>query len=161
MGSEKANRRDFLKAAAAATVSAIPVARAESQTASAHGAGADRMALDILRRPDHVSALFGLKDVRRMQYASLAWICPGVRVSAEPVQVGSQSEIPISLTSDGNDLTYIHVRWEGSESAGSLCLGDHWERSYGDLEWRGTVPDRVMPWYFQTSSMEIASMDTG
>ena len=150
MESEKANRRDFLKAAAAATVSAIPVARAESQTAGAHGAGADRMALDILRRPDHVSARFGLKDVRGMQYVSLAWTCPGVRVSAEPVQVGSRSEVPISLTSDGNDLTYIHVRWEGSESAGSLCLGDHWERSYGDLEWRGTVPDRVMPWYFQT-----------
>src|SRR6185437_14979273 len=27
-------------------------------------------------------------------------------------------------------------------------LGDQWERSYGDLEWRGLVPDRVMPWYF-------------
>jgi alpha-galactosidase len=27
-------------------------------------------------------------------------------------------------------------------------LGDHWERGYGDLEWRGLVGERVMPWYF-------------
>jgi alpha-galactosidase len=27
-------------------------------------------------------------------------------------------------------------------------LGDHWERSYGDLEWRGEAPGRTMPWYF-------------
>ncbi len=28
-----------------------------------------------------------------------------------------------------------------------LLLGDAWERAYGDLEWRGMVPDRVLPWY--------------
>ena len=31
-----------------------------------------------------------------------------------------------------------------------LILGDAWERGYGDLEWRGFVPDRVMPWYVAT-----------
>lgn len=30
------------------------------------------------------------------------------------------------------------------------CLGDVWERSYGDLEWRGIVPQRPMPWYVLT-----------
>ena len=30
----------------------------------------------------------------------------------------------------------------------SFYLADHWERSYGDLEWRGLRADRVMPWYF-------------
>jgi len=33
---------------------------------------------------------------------------------------------------------------------GCRVLGDHWERSYGDLAWRGIVPERVMPWYFLT-----------
>jgi alpha-galactosidase len=32
--------------------------------------------------------------------------------------------------------------------ATKLFLGDHWERSYGDLERRGEVPNRTMPWYF-------------
>jgi alpha-galactosidase len=29
-------------------------------------------------------------------------------------------------------------------------LGDAWERSYGDLAWRGMTPERAMPWYFAT-----------
>src|SRR5258707_1361129 len=36
-----------------------------------------------------------------------------------------------------------------------LILGDAWERGYGDLEWRGWVPDRVMPWYAATSDGEL------
>lgn len=31
-------------------------------------------------------------------------------------------------------------------------LGDAWERGYGDLEWRGIVAERVMPWYFFINS---------
>ena len=34
---------------------------------------------------------------------------------------------------------------------GCRFLGDHWERSYGDLEWRGQVGERLMPWYFLAS----------
>lgn len=30
----------------------------------------------------------------------------------------------------------------------TLFCGDHWERGYGDLEWRGYTPERTMPWYF-------------
>jgi alpha-galactosidase len=41
----------------------------------------------------------------------------------------------------------VGVRWNGSLERTRLLLGDAWERAYGDLEWRGFVPDRVMPWY--------------
>ena len=45
-------------------------------------------------------------------------------------------------------LTRVVLRWEMSFPAGTLFLGDHWERGYGDLQWRGLQPERVMPWYF-------------
>ena len=45
-------------------------------------------------------------------------------------------------------LTHIHVRWNLAVDAGLHFLGDHWERSYGDLAWRTMTPERVMPWYF-------------
>ena len=38
-----------------------------------------------------------------------------------------------------------------------LSIGDHWERSYGDLEWQGTIPERVMPWYFLTFDGETVN----
>jgi len=50
----------------------------------------------------------------------------------------------------GHELTHLHLRWSVDVARGIRCLGDHWERSYGDLAWRGIVPERVMPWYFLT-----------
>jgi alpha-galactosidase len=40
------------------------------------------------------------------------------------------------------------LRWDDAPPEGARFLGDHWERGYGDLEWRGLVGERVMPWYF-------------
>ena len=48
-------------------------------------------------------------------------------------------------------LTQLRVRWRGQPTSGMLYLGDAWERSYGDLGWRGLDPERVLPWYFLAS----------
>ena len=142
-------RRHFLKAAASAAAVPVPVSASEGQamppsSQAVHG-------VDLLRRPDSVRARFGSRKLVQLEYAAGAWTCPGVRVFAEPAQVGAHVELPISVTSDGKDLMYLHVRWNGKEGEGLLSIGDHWERSYGDLEWRGTIPERVMPWYFLTT----------
>ena len=44
-------------------------------------------------------------------------------------------------------LTHVTLRWQEALAPTTRVLGDHWERGYGDLEWRGFVPERVMPWY--------------
>ena len=47
----------------------------------------------------------------------------------------------------------VRLRFPVRPAVGVRCLGDHWERGYGDLEWRGIVPERPLPWYgFLTSS---------
>ena len=142
-------RRNFLKTAASAAAIAIPIGASGSQAAPASNQSTTS-GVNLLRRPDSIRARFGSRDVVKLEYAAGAWTCPGVRVSAEPAQASSHGELPISLTNDRKDLTYLHVRWNGREREGLLSIGDHWERSYGDLEWRGTIPERVMPWYFLT-----------
>ena len=149
MGLEKANRRDFLKTVAAAAVSTVSVGASPAQAVHAPHQGTIQ-GLDLLRSPDHVSVRFGTRDIVRLQYSTQAWTCPGIRISAEPIGAGVHSELPINVSNEGKNLTYIHLRWEGRESEALLSIGDHWERSYGDLEWRGTIPERVMPWYFLT-----------
>jgi hypothetical protein len=67
------------------------------------------------------------------------------RVAFTLRHVPADATYAISVTNDGKDLTYLHIRWNGKASEGLLSIGDHWERSYGDLEWRGTIPERVMP----------------
>jgi alpha-galactosidase len=66
-----------------------------------------------------------------------------VSLHADP----SGNEWTIRLSSPAQELSHLHLRWNVKFPAGVRCLGDAWERSYGDLEWRGIVPERVMPWY--------------
>jgi alpha-galactosidase len=42
----------------------------------------------------------------------------------------------------------VIARWEARFPQDTLYLGDAWERSYGDLQWRFLQPERIMPWYF-------------
>jgi alpha-galactosidase len=142
----RVTRRNFLKTAVSAAAVPMPVSASESHASQATASG-----IDLLRRPDSVRARFGVRDLVKLEYEAGAWTCPGIRVSAEPAQAGDHGELPIGVTNDGKDLTYLHLRWNGREREGALSIGDHWERSYGDLEWRGTIPERVMPWYFLTS----------
>lgn len=66
-------------------------------------------------------------------------------------------DIEIELEQDNNELkVYLSAQapvsgiifhWNSSLEDSVSILGDAWERGYGDLEWRGYVPERVMPWY--------------
>lgn len=46
-----------------------------------------------------------------------------------------------------NGISFLTLRWKQRMEGRTAILGDAFERSYGDLEWRGIVPERVMPWY--------------
>ena len=102
--------------------------------------------IDVLRSPDLMTARFGLRELIGMQYAGREWTGADVRVTAEP----ANHEVLVTVATQTAKLTYLHLRWEGNTGESAHALGDQWERSYGDLEWRGTVPNRIMPWYFVT-----------
>jgi alpha-galactosidase len=51
-------------------------------------------------------------------------------------------------------VSWVTVRWHGRAKEGVRVLGDAFERGYGYFEWRGIVPERVMPWYCAVSSGE-------
>lgn len=62
----------------------------------------------------------------------------------------------IDLTADNTPVKYISLRWNFTEQEKRLdtvkVYGDVWERGYCDLEWRGIVPDRMMPWVCAVSN---------
>jgi alpha-galactosidase len=61
---------------------------------------------------------------------------------------GDSSGLGVRVGCPGGMLTRVVLRWETSFPADTLFLGDHWERGYGDLQWRSLQPERIMPWYF-------------
>ena len=63
----------------------------------------------------------------------------------------------VQLSSPSTPVRRIRLRWNGSLDTVKQIVGDAWERGYGDLEWRGFVPDRVMPWYFATSDGRVTN----
>jgi alpha-galactosidase len=99
--------------------------------------------LDIVRPPDLVTA-FTESETVPLARSGRAWTAGSIRVEVEP----QGREIPVAVQAPGAALLRVHLRWHAGVPENWRVLGDHWERSYGDLEWRGLVGERILPWYF-------------
>lgn len=64
--------------------------------------------------------------------------------------------LEVRVSADETPLTYLRLRWHfgiGEKRCEPLRIyGDAWERGGGDLEWRGIVPERCMPWFCLVSN---------
>lgn len=139
------SRRDFLSQAAMAAAGAsltAPVVSALDQTRPPVSSSTPGF-IDLHRQPDLVTALTTDREQQLSAAAGGTWSSGGVTVTA--TDVSGATRIQLSASSVG--IKRLHLRWRGRVSDVSRVLGDAWERGYGDLEWRGLVPDRVMPWY--------------
>ncbi len=53
----------------------------------------------------------------------------------------------IFVTSPTQQLNAVRLKWKHHLSPNSKFLGDHWERSYGDLQWKTQTNNVKNPWY--------------
>ncbi len=72
----------------------------------------------------------------------------------------------LEISASAAPLTYAVLRWNAALPETALILGDHWERGYGDLEWRGYSPERVLPWHAlihdaKTGATRAVGVETG
>ena len=126
------DRRTFLLAAGAAL--SAPALRAQRGGTSGG--------------PDRIAAFSeGSTIPIHLTRSGTRWQGGDIEVSVEPASQGAA----IFVTAPRTKLTRLRLRWNGGFPDGARFLGDHWERSYGDLEWRGLVGERIMPWYFLAS----------
>ena len=128
-------RRDLLKTAASAALVAGPVGLSSAMEPKSPF-------VTLLRAPDVVRAFGAENREIALQKTGDAWLGDGaeVRVAVHADRVA------VSLRGDA--VGRIQIRWRGDLRGIRRYLGDHWERSYADLEWRGESPNRAMPWYF-------------
>ena len=142
------SRRAFLGRATAIGASCLPIMAAQAGPANPPGSSA----LNLLRPPDRITAYCGLADSFPLNFAGQRWTGRSVQVETNP----ADAELPIQVSAPKDALTHLHLRWSEQVSNHLLCLGDAWERSYGDLAWRSLVPERPLPWYFATSTQDGA-----
>ena len=98
---------------------------------------------DIQRQPDYV-AVATETGSGPLDLSGETWAGYGTAVTCTL----NAGRMTVALAAPDEAVTRVHLRWRGDIPVGVRILGDHWERGYGDLEWRGIVPERPLPWYF-------------
>ncbi len=130
------SRRQIISAAASALLT--PTLRS--------GAATRTPFLALIGQPNSAVA-HAESGVLPLSRAGQSWQAQDVRLGISPERDGFSVTLQAPLAS----VMRIHLRWQLAPPANLAYLGDHWERSYGDLAWRTIDPERVMPWYFLAS----------
>ncbi len=66
-----------------------------------------------------------------------------------------EKQMQVYLRAETTEVCRVRLAWDYEVERGVKIFGDAWERGYGELEWRGIDPERVMPWYVVILGMEM------
>ncbi len=99
---------------------------------------------DLRRAPDSITVFTEAGEQTLQAALDGRWQGADVEVTTLPTPGG----LGVTLSAPTSAVTRLRLRWRGRTDGIRLILGDAWERGYGDLEWRGVTPDRVLPWYW-------------
>ena len=99
--------------------------------------------ISILREPDVV---FFDRTTETMGTSRPSWQYLSLTASGAEAIREDADEYGVYLSAP-HGVCYMTLRWNGEFSRTCRVFGDAFERTYGDLEWRGLIAHRVMPWY--------------
>lgn len=108
----------------------------------------------------------------RLTYATLAqthimnapdevWVQSGdewFKLKGSNESLFSHKDIQVTVKAGGNSrgvyvasptqqLNAVRLKWKHGVPSTAISLGDHWERSYGDLQWKTGITGAKNPWY--------------
>ncbi len=107
---------------------------------------------DLGKQPDDITVITEAGTVN-LNGASGVWNGDGIQVTLTAKADGMQ----VNLTAPKTAVKKLRLHWQGQpEGKDWKYLGDTWERSYGDLEWKPLDGKRSMPWYFLASNGQYA-----
>jgi alpha-galactosidase len=112
-----------------------------------------KMAVHLLQKPNDVyveteQGWLSLQDGHKGK-----WSGNNLEVQA----IANTHGLLVTLQAVEEAVKTVKISWNIRTEGKLQVLGDHWERAYGDLEWRGIVPERVMPWYFLTNDGSVTN----
>jgi len=130
-------------------------ARAQEKSQTATVRGMDRgMAARLLELPARVFVDHEGSGLIQAQRSGSRFTTPTGVVALD----AAADALHVRVACPTGTLARVVLRWETTFPTDTLYLGDHWERGYGDLQWRFLQPERIMPWYF--AAHQPASGDT-
>ena len=127
------NRRHFVKLSAAATATIV----FSRLTSLAEGS------LSIINSPNEVWARSGKEWLQLKSSSGSSYTYNHIQISLKK----NGNALSVHLQSPGVELNAVRLKWKHNLVSSTKCLGDHWERSYGDLSWRTHDAGVKNPWY--------------
>jgi alpha-galactosidase len=123
--------------------------RSQEQNDPAGGRAQTILQLPVLSQPDIVLVFAGDVEASRFALSRMGteWTANGDLSETRISVVPDLRHSTVCLESQTMPVQRVHLRWKFGLPSSVLALGDAWERSYGDLEWRPLQAERVMPWY--------------
>jgi alpha-galactosidase len=103
--------------------------------------------IDLINLPDQVLIQTADQWMELRSNGSGDWVWQDSRIRLQH----GKAELSVLAEFPGRSLQAIRLIWKYRIPAQSSCLGDHWERSYGDLAWRSPSFERKAPWYILVS----------
>lgn len=130
------SRRDLLKTAAASALASTPLTSLAYEPMGEFNS--------ILRTPDLLRAFDEKNEEVALTRSGDTW-------KGGEAEISLKVNDAVSIFLNGGGISRIQLRWRADLTKTNKIMGDHWERSYADLEWRGDAPNRILPWYFMAN----------
>ncbi len=99
---------------------------------------------NTMRLPDLVK--IECEEIEYTKTGDYVIICDDITLT-----IDIDKTLAATISSPKQAVKRVRLRWNQPTEKNVRILGDHWERSYGDLEFRGIVAERALPWYFVAS----------
>ena len=155
-------RRSLLQSAPTVAALLVPLTAWSHQTTGSRPARSD-FDPPVLTQPDLVFAFIGDAEAERqtLSRTGTTWTGTASAASLKVDFVETAQQAVVFIDAPTVPIQRLHLRWKRRLAEDVLVLGDAWERSYGDLEWRPLQAERVLPWYAllhaqtQTSGMGV------
>ncbi len=97
----------------------------------------------LIKLPDSVSVQTDIGWFDLQSSDKNKWAYKDVVVELKPMA----DIISVHVQSPTIALKTIKISWQHEFAKTAQLLGDHWERSYGDLQWKSVDATAKMPWY--------------
>ena len=97
----------------------------------------------ILQMPDAVEILSGDQYFLLQSPNQHTWTYKDVIVDLKKLN----DVIAVNIQSPVIALKEVRLSWKYTITNNATILGDHWERTYGDVSWQKINPSKKLPWY--------------
>jgi alpha-galactosidase len=97
----------------------------------------------VINLPEEVWAKSG-DEWHKLEHSGSAYAYKDIRVRLR----ADETALSVYVSSPSAELNAVRLKWQHGLPANAKVLGDHWERSYGDLGWKQPDSNTKQPWYF-------------